>query len=169
MCLLDVIKIKKAPRPGIEPGSPAWQAGILTTILTRICLSTLLTFIQLKPHFHSWLDINHSCLIDCVINKLNKMTEAGPSAIKNRVNAIDVSTYLNNHWQCVYSVDLKLLWSNSMRIRRRCSCWDLSVLLWSTMPPRPPTISWRRWSRTWPTWRRTSWSCSKETATKSTS
>ena len=28
-------KTKKAPRPGIEPGFPAWQAGILTTILPR--------------------------------------------------------------------------------------------------------------------------------------
>ena len=27
---------KKSPRRGIEPRSPAWQAGILTTILTRI-------------------------------------------------------------------------------------------------------------------------------------
>jgi hypothetical protein len=27
--------IKKTPLPGIEPGSPAWQAGILTTILQR--------------------------------------------------------------------------------------------------------------------------------------
>ena len=26
---------KKAPRPGIEPGFPAWQAGILTTTLPR--------------------------------------------------------------------------------------------------------------------------------------
>ncbi len=26
---------KKAPRPGIEPGSSAWQAEILTTILSR--------------------------------------------------------------------------------------------------------------------------------------
>ena len=25
----------KSPLPGIEPGSPAWQAGILTTILQR--------------------------------------------------------------------------------------------------------------------------------------
>ena len=25
-----------SPRPGIEPGSPAWQAGILTSILSRI-------------------------------------------------------------------------------------------------------------------------------------
>ena len=29
-------KWKRSPRPGIEPGSPAWQAGILTTILSRI-------------------------------------------------------------------------------------------------------------------------------------
>ena len=29
-------KIRKSPRPGIEPGSPAWQAGILTTILPRM-------------------------------------------------------------------------------------------------------------------------------------
>lgn len=36
----DYLINKKAPRPGIEPGSPAWQAGILTTILTRICLLT---------------------------------------------------------------------------------------------------------------------------------
>ena len=28
-------KPKKSPRPGIEPRSPAWQAGILTTILPR--------------------------------------------------------------------------------------------------------------------------------------
>ena len=28
-------KKNKAPRPGIEPRSPAWQSGILTTILTR--------------------------------------------------------------------------------------------------------------------------------------
>ena len=26
----------ETPRPGIEPGSPAWQAGILTSILSRI-------------------------------------------------------------------------------------------------------------------------------------
>ena len=26
---------KFSPLPGIEPGSPAWQAGILTTILQR--------------------------------------------------------------------------------------------------------------------------------------
>jgi len=32
-----VVKKREAPRPGIEPGSPAWQAGILTTILTRNC------------------------------------------------------------------------------------------------------------------------------------
>jgi hypothetical protein len=31
------VKKREAPRPGIEPGSPAWQAGILTTILTRNC------------------------------------------------------------------------------------------------------------------------------------
>ena len=29
-------KVKKSPRRGIEPRSPAWQAGILTTILSRI-------------------------------------------------------------------------------------------------------------------------------------
>ena len=29
-------KNKKSPRRGIEPRSPAWQAGILTTILSRI-------------------------------------------------------------------------------------------------------------------------------------
>ncbi len=29
-------KILEAPLPGIEPGSPAWQAGILTTILQRL-------------------------------------------------------------------------------------------------------------------------------------
>ena len=28
---------KRAPRRGIEPRSPAWQAGILATILSRIC------------------------------------------------------------------------------------------------------------------------------------
>ena len=28
---------QKAPRPGIEPGSSAWMAEILTTILPRIC------------------------------------------------------------------------------------------------------------------------------------
>ena len=31
---------KCPPRPGIEPGSPAWQAGILTTILPRIRILT---------------------------------------------------------------------------------------------------------------------------------
>ena len=30
------MKKKKSPRRGIEPRSPAWQAGILTTILTRM-------------------------------------------------------------------------------------------------------------------------------------
>ena len=29
---------KPTPLPGIEPGSPAWQAGILTTILQRLVL-----------------------------------------------------------------------------------------------------------------------------------
>ena len=31
-----IIFIKKSPKPWIEHGSPAWQAGILTTILLRI-------------------------------------------------------------------------------------------------------------------------------------
>ena len=30
------VSLKSAPRQGIEPWSPAWQAGILTTILSRI-------------------------------------------------------------------------------------------------------------------------------------
>ena len=30
------IKIKKFPHRGIEPRSPAWQAGILTTILPNM-------------------------------------------------------------------------------------------------------------------------------------
>ena len=30
---------KNTPRPGIEPGSPAWQAGILATILSRITIT----------------------------------------------------------------------------------------------------------------------------------
>ena len=45
---------KKAPRPGIEPGSPAWQAGILTTILTRISLSVFTPTSPIKcshPHY----------------------------------------------------------------------------------------------------------------------
>ena len=29
-------KIQKTPRPGIEPGSPTRQAGILTTVLSRM-------------------------------------------------------------------------------------------------------------------------------------
>ena len=33
-------KNDKTPRPGIEPGFPAWQAGILTTILPRNFLLT---------------------------------------------------------------------------------------------------------------------------------
>ena len=37
--LLLLFGRKKSPRRGIEPRSPAWQAGILTTILSRIrCL-----------------------------------------------------------------------------------------------------------------------------------
>ena len=32
---------KKSPRRGIEPRSPAWQAGILTTILTRNAMYSL--------------------------------------------------------------------------------------------------------------------------------
>ena len=32
-----------APLPGIEPGSPAWQAGILTTILQRPRMTEILT------------------------------------------------------------------------------------------------------------------------------
>ena len=31
---ISQIKKKQTPWPGIEPGSPAWQAGILTTILS---------------------------------------------------------------------------------------------------------------------------------------
>ena len=34
-CLSDLWKRALPPRRGIEPRSPAWQAGILTTILTR--------------------------------------------------------------------------------------------------------------------------------------
>ena len=32
---LFIFVLKSAPRQGIEPWSPAWQAGILTTILSR--------------------------------------------------------------------------------------------------------------------------------------
>ena len=32
----NISKKQKSPRRGIEPRSPAWQAGILTTILTRM-------------------------------------------------------------------------------------------------------------------------------------
>ena len=32
----EISKNKNSPRRGIEPRSPAWQAGILTTILTRM-------------------------------------------------------------------------------------------------------------------------------------
>ena len=32
----EFTKLKKSPRRGIEPRSPAWQAGILTTILSRM-------------------------------------------------------------------------------------------------------------------------------------
>ena len=35
ICIREIIE-KKTPHRGIEPRSPAWQAGILTTILTRI-------------------------------------------------------------------------------------------------------------------------------------
>ena len=45
---------KRTPRPGIEPGSPAWQAGILTTILTRIVYpsnTTRNTISQFIPHY----------------------------------------------------------------------------------------------------------------------
>ena len=42
-CVMSSIRIrfpnkrKQTPRPGIEPGSSAWQAEILTTILSRTC------------------------------------------------------------------------------------------------------------------------------------
>ena len=32
------IKIQKTPERGIEPRSPAWQAGILTTILRKLTI-----------------------------------------------------------------------------------------------------------------------------------
>ena len=38
-------KKRQTPLPGIEPGSPAWQAGILTTILQRPCWSWCKNFI----------------------------------------------------------------------------------------------------------------------------
>ena len=39
ICDLSIVMIhpfQKSPRRGIEPRSPAWQAGILTTILSRM-------------------------------------------------------------------------------------------------------------------------------------
>ena len=46
---LNLFQNKNAPWRGIEPRSPAWQAGILTTILSRIyCLSCLICFFLLK-------------------------------------------------------------------------------------------------------------------------
>ena len=46
---------KNAPRRGIEPRSPAWQAGILTTILSwslfscmRLCVLNLLAWVLIK-------------------------------------------------------------------------------------------------------------------------
>ena len=53
-----------SPRRGIEPRSPAWQAGILTTILPRTShhfmkhiLNKSLTHAQLVPR--SWLILNY--------------------------------------------------------------------------------------------------------------
>ena len=43
------------PRRGIEPRSPAWQAGILTTILTRKwCLNILDCFTWMSDAFILW-------------------------------------------------------------------------------------------------------------------
>ena len=42
-----MVTLKKSPRRGIEPRSPAWQAGILTTILTRM------TYIKVLSNFLS--------------------------------------------------------------------------------------------------------------------
>lgn len=47
LCSKRIQQKKKTPLPGIEPGSPAWQAGILTTILQRLTLliESLLVYI----------------------------------------------------------------------------------------------------------------------------
>ena len=52
-----MIELKKPPRPRIELGSPAWQAGIIATILSRISdtlvnnLLKLVTYQQHPPFF----------------------------------------------------------------------------------------------------------------------
>ncbi len=47
---LDVKMRKMSPRRGIEPRSPAWQAGILTTILSRTWLQFQKLYCTLSQH-----------------------------------------------------------------------------------------------------------------------
>ena len=53
--------LKQIPRPGIEPGSSAWQADILTTILRRMIIATTLESFRWTP----WIARSK-----CIVNKV---------------------------------------------------------------------------------------------------
>ena len=49
----SLLRKKKTPKWGIELRSPAWQAGILSTILLRMFTIIKLTFLEAKSYEHN--------------------------------------------------------------------------------------------------------------------